>query len=320
MAEQRLTMEEVMGTLRSMFQDIDDTVIQTILEANEGRVEDSIDQLLQIQNSQTEGSQQPTSAASSEAEDVSHTSQQHTSTAPPQGAQHQSERERVPRRDSHGTWRHPLPRDFLKVPGSSMPTRSQGRSVMTDAQLFEMLDSEEGAEILRRDPRLAAYVQAEQEYWRRSQRLRGQNGQGQPQRRSLSVAEALERSQGESDTWGSIKRGVQNMGTGVKNRFQSVAEKIRRYKNERRNATPGQYSSLNAEPNDEENEDIDRMPLNQENEHNQGNDKRNQRPKSTTQRGTYSILDDDDTELVLDESMSPADEQDGLRDRGNREP
>lgn len=77
-------------------------------------------------------------------------------------------------------------------------------------------------------------------------------------------------------------------------------------------------SSLEAEPTDEDEDEVVRMPLNQENRNTQARERRNQHPKANTQRGTYSILDDDDTELVLDESMSPAEEQEGLRDRGNQ--
>lgn len=269
-----ISFETAVGQLQSMFPAVDTEVIITVLESNGGHMQHTVSQLLEIDVPSDAVAPSPApppvtqqQPRASSGTTVTSAVDLATGRSIPQPASQRSSSTQGRARSNRGgagqrsrhmprKWRHPLPDDFLRVPGADRPpiTSTSNDQLTNDLLLAQMMEDELFLEELRQNPDFAAYLEAEEEFFHRRDRTSstdstGRRGSsGTRRRRQRSVAEARGGgggggSQGRpsGSSWASK---ISSMGDEMKRKFNAFAMKFRRRGGQETGQDPMQYRSL----------------------------------------------------------------------------
>lgn len=268
-----LTFEGAVTQLQVMFPAMDTEVIAAVLESNAGHMQRTVGQLLEIDapaDGPTPALTQPSPSPPKHPSPARGSTVTSTVTlgtgATPAPASTGAPRHHGHRGASSRRWRHPLPDDFLVVPGAGRaPVTSTPEDQMShDMMLAQMMEDELFLDELRRDPAFAAYLEAESEFFGGRGRAGSMDGAGashrqrrpRPRRSQAQARAAAARGTGapSGTSWTSK---LASMGDEMKRKFNTLAMRFRRRGGEEQGQDPMQYRSLLVENDGEEGADVE---------------------------------------------------------------
>ena len=188
-----VSFQDALATLQSMFGDLDASVIQVVLESNNGHMENTVDQLLMIKGEAPIQSQ-PSGGGSNN--NINNNTR------------------------SASARRVEVPADFLMLPDGAPPVLSPDEAYRQDELLAQMMANEMFLRELQNHPEFGEYIP---EGMRAAERLRSSSGNNdrRPPPRSSSGS-AL------SNVESSIGERISKMGEAAKTKLSALATKFRR--------------------------------------------------------------------------------------------
>lgn len=243
--------------LQSWFPDIDTDVIVAVLDSNGGdmhRTAAQLGELAPTPSASTTSSSRRTPApsdASRQPAGTTVTSSIDLSTGLVTDSR-QAAAAAAPGGPARGRWRHPLPDDFLRVPGAGQPvaTSTPSDQITQDMLLAQMMEDELFLQELRQDPEFARYLEAESDFFRRGgDAIPSAQGSSQSRRRSGSQTSAT--------TGTSWTAKLASMGDEMKRKFNSLAMRFRKSGGAEPTQDPMQYRSLLVDGGDDDDDDDD---------------------------------------------------------------